>query len=494
VARSLRPVYARGVSGLAASKRSPTLGLVLGLIITLSAVLAYSAYISWQVVGLRRLQTEQVDRNRKDSLQLLRIQNDLNLLAVAMRDMISNDEPYPLTAWSAQFQRIRADLDDAMRLEAGFAVAGRTPEQSAFLASQFAQFWEAVDRVFALALSGRQAEARQQIQLSLQARQAALSTAVARLLVQNSENEEQEGQRIVHIYDRVQRQVYVFLAATLLAILLTSLSLIRWNRLLFARMSELSERRGELAQKLIATQESTLRYVSRELHDEFGQILTAIGLMLGRAGNRIPEESSLRADLREVREITQSTLDRVRSLSQALHPVMLDEVGLEKTLDWYIPTVERQTGITISYEKRGTPFLVDGAAGVHVYRVLQEAVNNVARHSGAKQAWVRLHFSPSELELEVEDHGVGMAERRSGRGIGLVAMRERSELMGGQIQFSRPAEGGTLLQLTVPREKAEAHAQAEPGQDDHHNESQHEHRNHDSKQDHDKEDHSIAGG
>jgi hypothetical protein len=95
-------------------------GLLLGLLITLAAVVAYSAYITWQVAGLRKLQSELIDRNRKDSLQLLRIQNDLNLLAVAMRDMIDNDEPYPLTAWSAQFQRIRTDLDDAMRLEAGW--------------------------------------------------------------------------------------------------------------------------------------------------------------------------------------------------------------------------------------------------------------------------------------------------------------------------------------------------------------------------------------
>jgi hypothetical protein len=121
----------------------------------------------------------------------------------------------PLTAWSAQFQRIRTDLDDAMRLEAGFAAASRTPEQSAFLAGNVNQFWDAVDRVFALAHDGKEKEAREQIQLSLQARQAALSTAVARLLVQNSENEEQAGQRIVQIYDRVQRQVYVFLGATL---------------------------------------------------------------------------------------------------------------------------------------------------------------------------------------------------------------------------------------------------------------------------------------
>jgi signal transduction histidine kinase len=461
VTRLGQPLYARGVPRPPSPERSPTLGLLLGLTVTLAAVVAYSAYITWQIAGLRKLQSELIDRNRKDSLQLLRIQNDLNLLAVAMRDMIDNDEPYPLTAWSAQFQRIRTDLDDAMRIEAGLAPStlaptSRTLEQSASLSSSLAQFWDAVDRVFVLAGAGQDKDARAQIQLSLQARQAALSTTVARLLVQNSENEEQAAQRIVQIYDRVQRQVYVFLAATLAAILLTGFSMIRWNRQLFARMAELSERRSELAQKLIATQESTLRYISRELHDEFGQILTAMGSMLGRAGAHAPEGSSLRTDLQEVRQIAQDTLDRVRSLSQALHPVMLDEAGLEATLDWYIPTMERQTGIAISYEKRGQPFDMDGSAAVQVYRVVQEALNNAARHSGAKQAWVRLHFLPATLELEVEDHGVGFSGRPVKQGIGLVAMRERAELMGGRVNFSTPAAGGTLLHLIVPREKVEA--------------------------------------
>jgi signal transduction histidine kinase len=429
---------------------------LLGLFVTLAAVVAYSAYITWQVGGLRKLQAELIDRNRKDSLQLLRIQNDLNLLAVAMRDMLDNDEPYPLTAWSAQFQRIRTDLDDAMRLESTFAPVGRTSEQSASLSTSLAQFWDAVDRVFALAAGGKDKEAREQIELSLQARQAALSTTVARLLVQNSENEEQAAQRIVQIYDRVQREVYVFLAATLAAILLTGFSMIRWNRRLFAHMAALSDRRSELAQKLIATQESTLRYISRELHDEFGQILTAMGSMLGRAGTHAPEGSALRADLKEVQQIAQETLDRVRSLSQALHPVMLDEVGLEATLDWYIPTVERQTGIAISYEKQGAPFAIEGSASVQIYRIVQEALNNVARHSGAKKAWVRLRFLPAALELDVEDHGVGFSGRPAKFGIGLVAMRERSELMGGRIVFSTPAAGGTLLHLTVPRERVES--------------------------------------
>ncbi len=439
-----------------ASERSPTLGLFLGMVITLAAVVAYSAYITRQIGGLRRLQSELIDRNRKDSLQLLRIQNDLNLLAVAMRDMVENDEPYPLTAWSAQFQRIRTDLDDAMRLEAGLAPITRTLEQSASLTSSLNQFWSASDRVFALAAQGKQKEAREEIRLSLQARHAALSTTVARLLVQNSENEQQAAQRVVEIYNHVQRQVYLFLAATIVAIVLAGFSMIRWNRRLFAHISELSERRSELAQKLIATQESTLRYISRELHDEFGQILTAIGSMLGRAGAHAPEGSSLRTDINEVRQIAQDTLDRIRSLSQALHPVMLDEAGLEATLNWYIPIVERQTGIAISYEKQGESFAIDTNAGVQIYRALQEALNNVARHSGAQHAWVRIRYLPQTFELEVEDHGKGFSGRPPKNGIGLVAMRERAELMGGHISFSVPAASGTLLRLIVPREKVES--------------------------------------
>ena len=442
--------------------RSPTPALIFGLIITLTAVVAYSWYITIQISGLRNLQSNLTDRSRKDSLQLLRIQNDLNSLAVAMRDMLDNDEPYPLTAWSAQFRRIRSDLNDALRLEEQLALTSRTPEQKLYLASSLAQFWDAAERIFALASDGKDKDARDQIRLSLQARQAALSTAVARLLVQNNEREEQAALQVAQIYDRVQRQVYLFLTATLVAILLTSLYLIRSNRRLFAQLASLSNLRSELAQQLISTQESTLRYISRELHDEFGQILTAIGSMLGRSEKHVPEGSPLRAELHEIRDIAQTTLDNVRSLSQALHPVMLDEAGLESTIDWYLPVVEKQTGIVINYEKSGAAFPMNGSAAIYTYRILQEALNNVARHADVQQAWVRLRFLPDTLEMEVEDHGKGFAAPSSKPGIGLVAMRERAQLLGGSIEFLRPPHGGTLVRLKVPREKAESNAREEP--------------------------------
>ena len=198
-------------------------------------------------------------------------------------------------------------------------------------------------------------------------------------------------------------------------------------------MAELSDRRSELAQKLIATQESTLRYISRELHDEFGQILTAIGSMLGRAGAHAPEGSSLRADLQEVREITQNTLEKVRSLSQALHPVMLDEAGLEKTLDWYIPTVERQTGITISYEKSGNAIC---GGGQRRRTSLPRGPGSVEQCSATlwrERGLGAIALFAARLEVEVEDHGKGFHGQPAKQGIGLVAMRERAELMEGQL-------------------------------------------------------------
>jgi signal transduction histidine kinase len=304
--------------------------------------------------------------------------------------------------------------------------------------------------MFAMARDGREDEARTQIRLSLLARQAALTTAVARLLVENNASEEQTAIRVEGIYNSVQRQVYLFLGATLAAIILASASVIRVNRRLFAELAALSERRHELAQQLIATRESTLREIARELHDEFGQILTAMGSMLGRAGKHAPEGSPLRADLREVCEIAQATLDHVRTLSQALHPSILEDAGLDEAVDWYVANAQRQLGLSVTLERSGPPVHLDKEVSIHVYRILQESLSNVSRHAGTSSAAVRLRATGTALELEVEDHGSGLNAATERRGLGIVTMRERAELLGGTIQFSRPAAGGTLVRLHVP--------------------------------------------
>ena len=444
----------------AGRRYSPTTGLLFGLIIILAAVVVYSLYITSQISALEELQSEMVDRNRRDSLQLLRIQNDLNSAAHAMRDMLDGDEPYPLTAWEAQFDRLRTDLEDALRIQEQLAVTHRTPDQQAYLRGSMSQFWDAVDRMFALAGEGRETEALTIVRNSLQARQAALSNTVARLLVQNNESEEVAASRIGEVYAEVRWQASLFLLATLTAILATGLYLIRSNRRVFAELSRLSDQRSGLARALIASQESTVRHIARDLHDEFGQVLTAIGSLLDRSRRAAPEGSPIREDLQEVREIAQSTLDNVRSMSQALHPAALEEGGLESAVDWLISTTGRRTGLDIRYEKSGAPWELDADHGIHVYRVLQEALTNAARHSGASAAWVRLRFvgaaAERGLELEVEDRGRGFSPGAQNGGLGLIAMRERAELLGGTLDFLRPESGGTLVRLRVPGESLDS--------------------------------------
>jgi signal transduction histidine kinase len=431
------------------------------VLFSLAALALYAGYTATQLRVLRRLQTEIIDRNRRDSLLLVRVQNDLNTLGLAMRDMLDARDGYPLTAWRSQFQRIRVDLEDAVARESAVAPAGRTADQARYLASSMVQFWDALDRIFDLAARD-EPEARTQVRLSLQARQAALSTAVSRLLVQNNESEEQAAVQTQAIHAQVERNLYVFLGAMLLLLAAVSAYLVRYNRRVFDRVTALSARRSELAQQLIGMQESTFRSISRELHDDFGQILTAVGAMLQRATRLAgTNPAALRDELREIHEIVQSALDKVRALSQALHPVMLEEVGFESALDTYLPVFERRTGIAVRCSKSGEACELPRESSIHLYRVLQEALNNVARHSGSKDAEVRLTRGPGVLTLEVEDRGPGF--RETGRaGLGLISMRERAELAGGSIEFRRGSAGGALVRISIPlsAEESQSHATA----------------------------------
>jgi len=441
--------------GFTKTLRSPTARLLAGLAITLAVVAAFCFYALHQIAGLRDLQSQTIERNRKDSLQLLRTQNDLNGLGLAMRDMLSGDEPYPLYAWSAQFARIHQDINDAIRQEGDLTAFVYSPERQAAFRRGLTQFWISTDQVFGLARDAKEQQARDLIVNSLEPQQASLITAVSRLLVENNETQQKTAERVGAIYNSVENRIYWLLAAALGAIAFTSLMLIRANRIVLREMEQLSEQRSGLARKLITMQEEMFRSISRELHDEFGQMLTAVGTMLGRA-RRQHCPPALTAALEEIRGIAQEALEKTRSLTQTLHPSILDDGGLEEAIDWYLTVFEKQTGIHVELEKSGVSRELEQQLGegmpIHVYRVLQESLSNLARHSRSISARVRVRLSRDSLELEVEDRGIGLdpESQLKSRGMGMIAMRERAHLLSGKIEFLRPENGGTLVRLRVP--------------------------------------------
>lgn len=432
------------------SSRAPTIRQLVGLGITLGAVAVFSIYTLRQINGLRSIATDTVDRNRRDSLQLIRIQNDLNQLGLALRDMAEGTEPYPLVAYKPEFDRLRVDLEDALAAEASLTPANRSPGQQEMLRNAFARFWTEAAHLWKLAAEKRDDEARTLVRTRMEAARATMITLVARLLILNSEAEAAGFREIVAIYDRVERNLYFFLAAVLAAIAVTSLYVIRFNRRIFQQLATLSEERGELAARVIGVQEDVFRTLARELHDDMGQVLTALGMMLQRVEKKYATDENARRDMREVREIANQTLERVRTMSQMLHPPILDDYGLARSIEWYLEQYARQTGLKVHHESDGAPPWIGDTIAIHVYRILQESLNNIVRHSGALEAWVKTVYQPGSFALEVRDAGRGLPEHRPKRGFGLIAMRERAELLHGTIDIENIEEGGARVRLRVP--------------------------------------------
>jgi signal transduction histidine kinase len=285
---------------------------------------------------------------------------------------------------------------------------------------------------------------------ALEAQHYTVSSAVGRLLVANIQGEEAVARQMGAMYDTGERNVYLFMTAMLSSIAAIGLGAAHYNRRLFARLEALSEQRSTLARRLIGMQEEIFRSVSRELHDDFGQILTAIGTMLRHIEkrNHTCTECSFTTELREVRDVAQEALEKTRTFSQALHPAILDDYGIGRAVERQIANFQKQTGIQIRLEKSGVAVLPEDKA-IHVFRILQEALNNIGKHSGAKLATVRLKYAVEGLDLEVEDDGVGMSASAK-QGLGLTAMRERAEIVGGSIGISKGGKGGTLIKLKVP--------------------------------------------
>jgi signal transduction histidine kinase len=208
-----------------------------------------------------------------------------------------------------------------------------------------------------------------------------------------------------------------------------------------------------LSAGLVDIQVRERREISRELHDAIGQALTAVKLDIGIALRGDVSERT-RVALDEAKEITESTLQSVRDLSQLLHPSTLDDFGLPETLRTYLKRFAERTGIRTQLVA-ALPDRLPSDVEASLYRIIQEAMNNIARHSGASACTVTLNTIRSELRLIVQDNGCGLKSSQ-GHGLGLIAMRERAQAQGGSFAIDVPASGGTRIVVTMNVAVAEA--------------------------------------
>jgi two-component system sensor histidine kinase UhpB len=222
-----------------------------------------------------------------------------------------------------------------------------------------------------------------------------------------------------------------------------------------ARQELLDARRRsqELSAHLQSVREEERTRIARELHDELGQMLTALKIDVSWLRQRVPaDETPLQNKIGGMTRLIDDTVDWVRRMSAELRPVMLDDLGLRAAIEWLLEGFSQRHGIPCHLDADDGDFRLPGDSGTAAFRIVQECLTNVARHAGASEVCVGLHQQGDRLEVSVSDNGRGFdaGQRRPQRSFGLLGIRERAENLGGSCTIDTTPGHGTRVAVRLP--------------------------------------------
>ena len=222
------------------------------------------------------------------------------------------------------------------------------------------------------------------------------------------------------------------------------------------QIRESREQLRALASRLEKVREEERTQIAREIHDELGQALTGLKLDVSWMKNRLPRDHEAIAQCASIIERIDQTANAVRRIATSLRPSVLDQLGLAAALEWHGQEFEARTGIKVAMQVLCDGVPIPDDLGSPVFRILQESLTNVLRHSHATRVNIRLEGTPTFLELEISDNGIGCTSEclEGTRSLGLIGMRERALACGGKFSISGSRGRGTTVALRIPRVRA----------------------------------------
>jgi signal transduction histidine kinase len=236
---------------------------------------------------------------------------------------------------------------------------------------------------------------------------------------------------------------------------------LRAQRELHGHMEETIKQRTEqlveLSARVMQTQDDERKRIARELHDATGQVLAALSMNLSRMQGYSSPENSAKFD--ECLKLVNSAASEIRNLSYLLHPPLMDELGLASAIGDYVSGFEARSGLRITYEVSVDIGRLEGNREISLFRIVQEALGNIHRHSGSPTANIRLFREQEKVVLEITDHGRGLKPGDDGKikyGVGLTSMQERLRAFGGILNIASTS-GGTTVQAVLPEAAAGLH-------------------------------------
>lgn len=290
-------------------------------------------------------------------------------------------------------------------------------------------------------------------------RRAEISLIAEQLQGLNYDNLKRSQQRLLEAQQDFRQRLNRLTYSILLLSGIVAAASIWWIFRLEQRARAAEREMRELSQKLVQAQEAERKRLSLELHDQVGQMLTALRMEianLGRIQQRDPDLFA--AHLRQAKEMAEATMKTVRDLAMGLRPSMLDDLGLGPAIEWAGREFSRVSGIPVDVSVEGALARLTEAQKTSLFRVVQESLTNVARHARAQRVSVRLVESAQRLELVVSDDGRGMEPGRNRRGLGLLGMEERVRELGGAFHLSSAPGAGTTVRVEIPLASLEVEA------------------------------------
>lgn len=426
-----------------------------GTLITLIAVLGFGAFRRARAI-YREMESTQETYLQTEAFRS-EVVADMYLADIMVRDYLLDPSPSAATEHRQELLALRSSLQDRLDKLAQRMSDSDTHDLNQ-LQTEVQAYWDSLDPIFDWTL-------QQKAQLSwsflrhnvLPRRKAVMELAheVAKLNFKNLDRERrriQNSQQVLHKFLLKVMWLALFLGAAVALITTYRVAMLeRRHDEQRKHIEEAENNLRRLSRRLVQAQEIERKALSRELHDEVGQMLTALGIELGNMQSLKSNPEAFRSRIEEAKRLNTDAVRVLRDLAMGLRPSMLDDLGLGPALEWQGREFSRHTGVPANITIEG---MIDGLPETHrtcIYRIVQEALTNCAKHARAKSVLVSVNGLEDSVELAVHDDGVGFDSKAPAHlGLGLMGIAERVQELNGVLEIVSQPGQGTTLKVRIP--------------------------------------------
>ena len=438
----------------------PSKKLRLTLLLSFGGLLALMVIAGLEALRLaRQLQAQEEDiRNTfvAHSQPLLVLSSSICVYNDRMQEYLLSQDPQAAGLTAEEFSRLTAEINSTLKRYP----ETRQPEERALLEGLqhlFAEQQGMANPVMSWSREERHQQALRFLHEKVLPQRARIHETWEKIALWNSQQlgaaDQEMFASFASLQARQSRLLAISLAAGLVLSLASALYLLRLEREGQRRYQELARSRGELEElsaRLVDAQETERRSISRELHDEVGQSLGALLVEVGRLSASIPSGApQIKDHVDKIQSVAETTVQTVRNIALLLRPSMLDDLGLIAALEWQGREVSRRSEMEVEVQSVNVSEKIPDEYRICIYRFVQEALNNAARHSSAKNAKVTVEQTADKILVRVSDDGRGFDPQRV-RGLGILGMEERVRRLGGTFTIDSKPGSGTTLRAEFP--------------------------------------------